>query len=236
MPIRTKVPGKRPIDFVVVGFGRSGFKYMSTVLSKLGVKAGHELSFSHNRQTDHRDTTETWGDVSWLATPYIAQLPETTTILWQTRDPIKVLDSCLPGKGSLVGKARASGPYARFVARHLPNLEGEDEKERILYWYCHWFDMIRKHASPDLAGSGRVAYMYKLEDMADPTGDILDVCFLTGASTEKVTHAIEHTSPLTNHKHEIFPWAKDYLKEHDTEVTRRVIEIINQLGYSGVCR
>jgi len=236
---------KTPIDFVITGFPNSATGYMAKLLTKIGgCTAGHELSFSHNRHIDFRDISDgrLWGDVSWLAAPYVPELPPNTAVLWQTRDPIKVLDSTLPKKGSLVGGVRAKGPYARFVARTLPDLKGEDEKERILNWYADWHDMLAKQSSDSLAKQGRIDYMYKVEDVASPDyGHLINICFLTGISkkfmafnelTDRIKDALEHTSQTTNHKSKVTPWSKEYLATHDTEATRRVIDIIKQLDYA----
>lgn len=214
-----------PIDFVIVGFPRSGFRYTAKVLTKLGVLAGHERSFGFNKQHCHSDNAAVWGDLSWLATPYISQLPPSTKVLWQTRDPIKSLDSSFAHDGSLVGAERIESPYAQFVLRHIPDLQGETEKERMLYWYIAWHDMVIKYD-----------YAYKVEDLSDPKGVILDVCRLTGASAKAkdVERALSQVSTSVHHRPTddvVAPWTEEYLRNNNTEASRRVIEIIDQLGY-----
>jgi len=122
----------RDIDYVIVSFPRSGTGYIAKVLDGIGLNCGHEKAFSHNRQIMQRETDEIWGDSSWLAVPYIDALPETTKVYWQTRHPVKSLDSAFPRKGSLVGTSRAKCPYSRFVRRHCPNLPDASEEERLL--------------------------------------------------------------------------------------------------------
>jgi hypothetical protein len=84
--------GPRP--FVVTGCARSGTAYMAAVFSRLGLSCGHEVVFGpRTRRFDGFGGQH--GDSSWLAAPFLAQLPDDTLILHRVRHPLKVVRSLL---------------------------------------------------------------------------------------------------------------------------------------------
>jgi hypothetical protein len=80
--------------FVVTGCARSGTAYLAAVFSRLGLSCGHEVVFGpRTRRFDGFDGQH--GDSSWLAAPFLAQLPDDTLILHRVRHPLKVVRSLL---------------------------------------------------------------------------------------------------------------------------------------------
>lgn len=80
--------------FVVTGVGRSGTGYMAALLSSIGFRCGHERVFTPF--LDRAPTRGTFSsDSSWLAGPFVRQLPAGTVVLHQVRDPLAVVRSML---------------------------------------------------------------------------------------------------------------------------------------------
>jgi hypothetical protein len=206
-----------PLDFIITGMPRSGTGYASKVLSRVGLACGHEKLFSHNKQTFEVGSTGI-GDSSWLAAPFLTEMSEATVTFYQTRDPYKILDSNLPPKGRLVGDARRKGPYARFARHHLgnpPDINVEDERERMLYWFVQWDALCRRHCN----------FEYPVEDMGN---DLLSGIHLniTGVapSSDKLTEALGVATD-TNHRNKVTPWSEEYCSTHTGTLVDAVQDI-----------
>src|SRR4051794_440119 len=77
--------------FVVTGTARSGTAYTAMLLSGLGLRIGHEDVFGpRTRSFDGWHGQD--GDSSWLAAPFLDQLPD-ALVLHQVRHPLKVVRS-----------------------------------------------------------------------------------------------------------------------------------------------
>src|SRR5829696_4436432 len=91
--------GDRP-KFVVVGCSRSGTGYIAKLLWKVGVPCGHEKYFDIWRVLD-RPSPSTFlegfrqlqGEASFLAVPFVGELPAGTVVLHQLRNPVAVTRS-----------------------------------------------------------------------------------------------------------------------------------------------
>jgi hypothetical protein len=95
---------------VVTGTPRSGTKYVANLLCRLGVKASHELYFNPWFQSIAELKHEV--EVSWMAAPFIAELPADTLVVHLVRNPVAAIDSMV-ATGHF-------GPnkYAEFLLRH----------------------------------------------------------------------------------------------------------------------
>jgi hypothetical protein len=80
--------------FVVTGCARSGTTYASVALTRLGLRCGHEVVFGPDTRafTGFRGQH---GDASWLAVPFLDQLPDDTLVLHRVRHPLRVVRSLL---------------------------------------------------------------------------------------------------------------------------------------------
>jgi hypothetical protein len=85
-------PALRP--FVVTGCARSGTTYLSVVLSRLGLRCGHEVVFGP-RTRSFEGFRGQHGDSSWLAVPFLPELPADTLVLHRVRHPLRVVRSLL---------------------------------------------------------------------------------------------------------------------------------------------
>jgi hypothetical protein len=156
------------LRYVVTGLPRSGTKYISKVLSELGLNCGHEEHFGTVQATLVRPDEAwdgIWGDASWMAVPYLEHVFPGTVVLHQVRDPIKVLNSNLPPGGDSYFRTwdehagRASDPlynkplpYKRFIWDNTRDWvwptgggaepEGHAEIQRLVHWWMNWNNWV----------------------------------------------------------------------------------------------
>ena len=80
--------------FVVTGCARSGTGYISQLLTELGARTEHERVFD-----PFTTRFERWGrspgESSWLAVPFLDELPDDVVVLHQVRHPADVIRSLL---------------------------------------------------------------------------------------------------------------------------------------------
>lgn len=140
--------------FAVCGAGRSGLGYTSRALTALGHPCGHEITFDpfgHSPEFGARQ-----GDASWLALPYLDDLPHNAVIFHQVRDPLAVVRS-LVGNHTLT----APSPYLDFVAEHAPEvLEEPDEVVRAMTYWVVWNRRLAAYAD-----GARPYVRYRVEDL-----------------------------------------------------------------------
>lgn len=138
------------LAFVVTGCGRSGTKYMARLLAAVGVRCTHEALFTPKTR---KAPPVIDGDSSWMAVPFLDELPADTAILHLVRDPLQVTRSFLDlGFFStaydeacaerlpirFVRRRPPSEAYIRFLRRHSPKtFSFETAQLRAEY---HWVD------------------------------------------------------------------------------------------------
>jgi len=179
------------IRYVVASLPRSGTKYISTVLTKIGLRCGHEQFFGLKRsEVRLTSVSEIFGDASWMSVPYIQSLPPGTIVFHQVRDPIKVLNSNLPSGGDSYFRTwdenaglssdpfyKKELPWKRFIWNHTQDWvwphgggevpEGKEEIQRLIHWWINWNLWIEFSS---LKRSDLTYVRYRLEDL---TSDIL---------------------------------------------------------------
>lgn len=192
------MPGSR---FVVTGCARSGTLFMAEALSRLGHPCGHEVLFNPGT-TRAPAFGEADGDVSWLAAPFLGQLPSDTVVLHQVRDPLATVRSLV---GMRVFQTtphalmdlryrlqhlhiRFARPivnprFVRFAAEHCPEaFLHPDEASRAAYYWVHWNRRIA-----DSAGAAHLTYRrYRVEDLDDELLADLDHLLGGHASIDEV--------------------------------------------------
>jgi len=178
------------IAFVVVGSPRASTGYTSIVLSALGLNCGHEDAFSWDKQKyTKEDTEEIWGDSSWLAVPYLDKMPESTIVIAVTRPGLSSINSILHGGGK--GPVfRRSGPYGRFVRKHLPEIvDIKDDVEAAHFFYDSWMERINKFAD------------YHIVPAEKPTEKLYEiVCRMIDVTYETVERSWEAVAINYNHR------------------------------------
>ena len=176
------------IRYVVASLPRSGTKYISKVLTELGLNCSHEKSFTTAQGiVDVPNAPDVWGDSSWLSVPLISKLPPGTVVFHQLRDPIDVLNSNLPPGGDSYFRTwddnaglkmdplyEKNIPYKRFIWEHTLDWvwpdgvaegpESPEEIARLIHWWANWNMWIEFSA---MQRSDLVYVRYKLEDMSD---------------------------------------------------------------------
>lgn len=130
--------------FVITGCGNSGTLYVARLLSSLGIRTAFEEFFT--AYTSPADMwhygrwlklSDTVGESSSLATPYVRLLVHDCVILHQVRHPIEVLRS-LMGRRTFEPDLRLL-PNLRFFFRHISEADHDDEPIVLamkywLYW------------------------------------------------------------------------------------------------------
>ena len=133
-------------EFVIVGTGRSGTGYIAQLLSRLGIKTGHERWW--NPAGDR--SPNLIGEASWLAVPHLDEYPGKVGL--QLRDPLKVMRSLL--NGSLFNLSRTN-VYYRYKANYL-DFSGDPVLDAA-WFVVEWTRMATEHAD----------VVWRLEDL-DP--------------------------------------------------------------------
>jgi len=174
------------IRYVVTSLPRSGTKYISQVLSRLGLECGHEQHLAYDKCNMSYPGGALWGDASWMAVPYITELPPGAIVFHQLRDPMKVLNSNLPPGGDSHFRTWDENaglpddplynkpiPWKRFIWEHTQDWvwptgtnegpEGPEEIARLIHWWTNW-NLWIEFATTSRADL--VYIRYRLEDMS----------------------------------------------------------------------
>jgi len=109
------------VKFLIVGTGRCGTGYISRVLTRVGVKCGHENVFSIHGIKPNKDYI---GDASWLAVPFLPNFdPESVFVVHQIRHPFKTIGSLVSIPGLL---QKPFTPYGEYIAHMVPLIWDKD--------------------------------------------------------------------------------------------------------------
>lgn len=153
--------------FLVLATPRAGTAYTAQLLSDLGLECPHEGRFG--LETDvpgYLAAPDGTGESSWLAVPFVGQLPADVRILHQTRHPLAVIKSLL--QIQFVDLDAAGNPvrlglrrkFTRFALKHCPQLlEYPSHLERAAWFYYHWNRRIEACRPP-----GEIL-RYRIEDL-----------------------------------------------------------------------
>jgi hypothetical protein len=175
----------RGARFVVTGCARSGTTYTARLLSKAGCSCTHESVFGP--RTEHfTGWGAAQGDSSWLAVPFLDELPAGTVVLHQVREPFAAIDALV--RFQLFSTARSGMRQdARALARSLRGggpralLRGIDPRRRIsrgVRLRSDFVAFLRKHCpeafveTSDAARAARhwVAWNTRIEATATGVG------------------------------------------------------------------
>lgn len=128
--------------FLITGCGRSGTAWAANLLTALGHPCGHEQIYSVNGPRPF-----TRSESSWLAMPFIWDLPSDVGIIRIMRDPYRVVQSAMV-RGFL---RDTDGLYERYVATHRPHItHPADHLGRVIRWVSEWDDNFDHHKFPTL--------------------------------------------------------------------------------------
>lgn len=119
--------------FLITGCGRSGTAWAAAMMTALGHPCGHEEQFTLTSRPE--PGTLPAPDSSWLAAPFVAELPARTSIVRMMRDPNAVVQSAV-ARGFL---RDVEEPYAAYAIRHCPIIAGaSDWLGRAIRWATFW--------------------------------------------------------------------------------------------------
>lgn len=119
--------------FLITGCGRSGTAWAAAMMTALGRPCGHEAQFTVTARPE--PGTLPASDSSWLAAPFVADLPARTSIVRMMRDPDAVVQSAVQ-RGFL---RDVEEPFAAYALRHCPIIGGAtDWLGRVIRWATFW--------------------------------------------------------------------------------------------------
>jgi hypothetical protein len=157
----------RYIDFVVTGTPRSGTKYMASLLRELGYNSTHERCFDpwHMLFAEERPDEAPWGDSSWLAVPYLRDLPPATRVIHVVRDPVSSINS-------IIGTGQLDWPhdYRTFIAHHWRDDRDWWPDELAGPGESFWHDWNAR-----IESSGRVSLQVQLETVCEHLDTLCNV-------------------------------------------------------------
>ena len=150
--------------FMITGTPRSGTASVSRVLSSLGLNCGHEQYFNPWNVTHEVEclNDDVWGDCSWMAVPFLRDLPTTTKVYHLVRDPVKTINSIIA-----TGQLDWPSDYQRFIAEHMwrdANYWPSETMSEAQRFWVKWNRLIEE--------SGRVARRLRVENISDWLPDI----------------------------------------------------------------
>lgn len=193
----------RPIDFVIAALPRSGTRYTHRVFTCLDILTGHERYFTDYKQVYALNDENVFGEVSWMCVPFLNKLPSSTIILYQKRDPIKILDSMWGPRG-MPSMLNLETPYGRFINRYCPEaFKDRPEFKRLLEFYKSWSATIEKYA----------LFSYNITDLDDPEFccDLVKTVTKQDIPLETMKEALRRVSPTDHTVGKNDEWAREFL-------------------------
>lgn len=125
--------------FLITGCGRSGTGWAAQFFTELGYPTGHEFLYN-----PVRSGPLIRNESSWLAVPFLDDIPESTKIVRMVRNPYDVVASVM-ARGFL---NEPYGGYEHFAHRHRPEtVKGSSHLERAIRWAGLWDEPVddREH-------------------------------------------------------------------------------------------
>ena len=207
-----------PTSFVIAALPRSGTVYTVSLYKELDLCCHHERLFNSQKQVYYarcRRENEggPFGDVSWMAVPFLEQMDPGTLILHQTRDHISVLNSLYGWedegfRGGPCNEEQADHPSGRFVREHCPDIfKYESDYVRILEFYLDWYARIEKHS----------VLTYDVLQLQDPYFVRGLINFTHGCGTRSLDRIVEAINAVPTDRHHRGPtaqWAQAFLDKH----------------------
>ena len=140
---------------------------MSQVLKRIGFDCGHEVRINPFWRLieGHRYDRQPWGDSSWLAAPFLADLPPTTKVVHVVREPIACMDSLIR-----TGHFSLEGPWFKFLRTHSPlgpTWPCPDVLEAAQVFWVYWNRHIEE--------SGRVGIRVQVERVEHAIEEIVNL-------------------------------------------------------------
>jgi hypothetical protein len=157
-------PGLARPRFVVTGCARSATTYTAQVLTAAGCACTHEAVFGPHT-TGFSGWGSAQGDSSWLAVPFLGQLPAGTVIVHQIRQPRAAVDALVRFElfaAQRTGLRQDLSALARYVRGHgvravVDGLNPRRRRERGRRLRSDFVGFLRQHCPEAFAESTEVA-------------------------------------------------------------------------------
>lgn len=208
-------------QFVITGAPRSGTLYMARLLTLAGVPCSHEELFDPRTlsQLDQvlaakgklhswksSDRKATYGEISWMAVPYLDILGSEIVLLHQVRHPLTCAASLLGRGFGIRGRARhplvgtSIVEYEDFFAKHAPEAYAQKtEQDRCLAFWIRWNEYLLDN---------RVKLTYRVEGV--DLHLLETICELIGVSVPRADLIAALETVPTNTHHGVSPaWTWD---------------------------
>lgn len=217
---------------------------MAEALGKLGHACGHEQLFTPET-TSLPSFGDAQGDVSWLAAPFLADLPAGTVVLHQVRDPLATVRSMVgvrmfQTKPHPLMQARyrlqyyrirfarpiTNARFVRFADEHCPGVfDLPDETSRAASYWVRWNRTIASAQNRD----DLIYLRYRVEDLDDELLSQLDR-LLGGTATAADAAEVRAELGIDTHRaRQVDALALDAVAD---PVTRRTLtELAREYGY-----
>jgi hypothetical protein len=159
LPMSDGHRSRNDLPYVVTGCARSGTRYISRLLSDLGLACGHERLFTPwTRSVPPFGKLR--GDSSWVAAPYLDALPSDVVVLHQIRHPMAVTRSLhrigfFSEKPKVARTRRLQNAIGRVAAAAPSPIISEAVRSRLGSSYCLRRDYVEfalRHA-PSISDS-----------------------------------------------------------------------------------
>ena len=152
------------LEYIATGTGRCGTRYVSRVLSEVGIPCGHESIFQPKGIVKN-DRLQ--ADSSWLAAPYLNHdIALNVPVIHVKRHPVDVVSSYVHiGFFDRVRNLNCRGPYALFARRHDPDILYTMYANPIAA-AVHWVDYWTKKVAS--MSKGHRTLVYCIEDDIEP--------------------------------------------------------------------
>lgn len=132
--------------FLATGVGHSGTGWFSKFMTEVGYPCTHEKQYSLKRSGPLESP-----DSSWLAVPYLNDLPQRTPVVHLVRDPVRVLNSMLRTNGMKSRPKDSGGVFDSYSYKHLPQSGKPNlQLDRLMTHITHWDAPINEYQGPVL--------------------------------------------------------------------------------------
>jgi hypothetical protein len=231
--------------FVITGCARSGTLFIAEALARLGHACGHEVLYTPDTRSVV-DFGATQGDVSWLAAPFVRDLPAGTVVLHQVRAPLATVRSIVGVRMFQTKphpmmalryrlqyyRIRFARPitnarFIRFAADHCPGAFSlDDEASRAAYYWVRWNRLIEESGSR----AGLTYRRYRVEDLDDTLLAEFDHLLGGTASIDDVAAVRAELGTSTHRARQIDAMALDDIA--DAPVRDELAALAKEYGYS----
>ncbi|MEM9367664.1 MAG: hypothetical protein AAGD07_16865 [Planctomycetota bacterium] len=236
--IRGHQPLKRrcPLTFVIASTPRSGTQYTSRLLQSLGVHCSHEVFFgphAHRHEMyvcnplrrEFYQGIAPLGDSSWLAVPFLDELPDNVAVIHQVREPVTSINSILHTRHFDWDEPLddpVSADFHRFLQRVTRDWAWPDDKEQkaILFWN-RWHQQIFEQSTR------RPYFQLRLEDLSEETvSELLAFIGIRTINQREIQRLIEASCKTTNRNR-----GEPVPRVSWDDLPAETIELAHRMGY-----